>query len=269
MGNLTLVPVSGLGNRMRAMASAISLARQENISVRIVWQATKDCNARFGDLFKPLCFSPAVNLDEGGFADTPATRYNLWMPRLLRVGRYSAQSSYYRPHADLPARELLQKGDVYLACAYSVAHYTPEILHKIFSPIPLLSEKIDKTVATFTPKTVGVHIRRTDNVQAINESTLPAFEEAMHEMLDANLADRFFLCSDDESVKEHMQSVFGNRIITRSVKVRRDETESIQDAVIDLWALSKTFHILGSYYSSFTDMAAELGQATLQVVHKH
>ncbi len=41
--------------------------------------------------------------------------------------------------------------------------------------------------------------------------------------------------------------------------VARDDPAAMEDAVVDLYALSRCRKIIGSYWSSFTDTAAELG----------
>lgn len=272
--HLTLVPLGGLGNRMRAVASAIQVACETGCRIRIAWRATNDCNARWEDLFQPIDTAALglsdgqLTIDDGTLADAPASRGNLWLPTLLRKGKYVYQNSCYRPHADEPVGALLNKGNVYIATYYAFADYSNEFLQQIFVPNTLLAQKIAQTIASFTPDTIGIHIRRTDNRQSITESPLTAFHKRMDQALANGEADRLFLCTDDLAVREHLVATYADRILCRRIKLRRDSTEAIQDAVVDLWCLSRTKLILGSYYSSFSDTAAELGRATLEVVRK-
>lgn len=271
---LTIVPLGGLGNRMRAVASAIQTAKETGCRLRIVWRATSDCNARWEDLFQPLRLAALglgegqATIDHGTWTDTPASRGNLWLTALLRRGSYDYQNSCYRPHADEHIATLLNKGRVFIATYYAFAEYSNELLQQIFVPTHQLAQQIDHTVSLFTPATVGIHIRRTDNRQAISESPLSAFRQRIDNALASGKADRLFLCTDDCAVRDHLTTLYGDRILCRRVKLNRNSTEAIQDAVVDLWCLSRTKHILGSYYSSFSDTAAELGHATLEVVRK-
>lgn len=53
MRDLTLVPLGGLCNRLRALLSARSLVDHDHeLRVRVVWDANRDCAARYGDLFE-------------------------------------------------------------------------------------------------------------------------------------------------------------------------------------------------------------------------
>jgi len=268
MTSLTLVPIGGLGNRMRAIASAIKLADEAQCQLRIAWQATRDCNATFDDLFLPID-NPNVSVDKGTFADSPANKTNLWLPKLLRGSKYAYDNSYYRPQQDDNLRNILTQGSAYIACGYSIGEYEPKLLTQVFVPNTLLDSRITETIGQFSPHTIGVHIRRTDNKQSICESPLTAFRERIDQALEAQEADRIFLCTDDQRVKDHFASVYGDRLITRQIKLERSICQAIQDAVVDMWCLSKTAKIVGSYYSSFTDTAAELGNTPLEIVRKH
>ena len=42
----------------------------------------------------------------------------------------------------------------------------------------------------------------------------------------------------------------------------------MQEAAIQLWSLARTRRLLGSYWSSFSDMAAEIGGIPLHIVQQ-
>lgn len=54
MNEITFVPVGGLANRMRAMASAITLAQQTDSKLKVIWFPTWDLYAPFDSLFEPI-----------------------------------------------------------------------------------------------------------------------------------------------------------------------------------------------------------------------
>ena len=61
MKNLTLVPLGGLCNRLRALLSARSLVDHDHeLRVRVVWDVNRDCAARYGELFEDH-FTPPGN----------------------------------------------------------------------------------------------------------------------------------------------------------------------------------------------------------------
>ena len=51
---IKLVPTGGLGNRMRAIASAIAIAEHYQAPIEILWNARKGLNANFEQLFLPI-----------------------------------------------------------------------------------------------------------------------------------------------------------------------------------------------------------------------
>ena len=61
---------------------------------------------------------------------------------------------------------------------------------------------------------------------------------------------------------------YPDRIITQRTQVRRDTLDGMREAVVDLWCLAATQRIIGSYWSSFTDTAAELRQIPLEIVQE-
>lgn len=54
MGKITFVPVGGLANRMRAVASAVMLAGKTKSELSIIWFQDWALNAPFYQLFKPV-----------------------------------------------------------------------------------------------------------------------------------------------------------------------------------------------------------------------
>lgn len=62
-GSLLFVPVGGLANRMRAVASAYNLARHTGVNLSVVWFGDWAVNARFCNIFEPvngLCLRDAT-----------------------------------------------------------------------------------------------------------------------------------------------------------------------------------------------------------------
>ena len=69
----------------------------------------------------------------------------------------------------------------------------------------------------------------------------------------------FYLATDDLSEEEQLREIFPGRIISNETRdLSRNSNTGIQDDLLDLWCLSNTSLIIGSYFSSFTDIAADL-----------
>lgn len=88
---------------------------------------------------------------------------------------------------------------------------------------------------------------------------MEAFIRAMKQETTLNPNANFFLVSDCHKTTLFFQKQFPNKVYIREQKQLSRKTEDgIKDAVIDLWSLSRTNKILGSYGSSFSHTAAEL-----------
>lgn len=124
-----------------------------------------------------------------------------------------------------------------------------------FSPTPQLTHRINEITSHFTPHTTAIHIRRTDNTQSIAQSPLQAFISAMRNDISQRPATNFYLATDDQSVKEQLNAIFPNRITTSPAPAKRNTPQGIQDALTEMYALSKAPYLHGSYYSAFSDIA--------------
>ena len=78
----------------------------------------------------------------------------------------------------------------------------------------------------------------------------------------------FYLATDDFAVKNEICRRFGGKVLTLPTPTCRKSLAGIQNAVVDLWCLAHTKRLIGSYWSSFTDTAAELGRIPVTIVRK-
>lgn len=132
--------------------------------------------------------------------------------------------------------------------------------------LPHLQARIDGLVSHFGDSSIGVHVRRTDNRLSIEQSPLSAFRAAIDKKIDEGEAETIYLATDSEEVKDYMHLTYGNRVLCQAHKADRHTFVGMEDAVVELWALAQTGQILGSYYSSFSDTAAELFGRPLHIV---
>ena len=81
---------------------------------------------------------------------------------------------------------------------------------------------------------------------------------------------KFFVCSDSASVIEKLKKIFGDRILTYSrhsdLETSRSTRVGAQDDLAELLLLSKNKIIIGSYISTFTEMAWYFGGAKAKVI---
>lgn len=270
---ITFVPAGGLGNRMRAIASAIELAKDAKSELNIYWFQDWGLGCRFDDLFLPLHID-GVNLKEAAIADKllfdRPRKKNLYLPKLFEKLIFDKclyeeeVTSLYLNNGNFLSWCLNK--NVYLSsCVYFYPPVLPNHLFDIFHPIPDIQKKIDLICSSFPESTVGVHIRRADHITAIQESPIELFIERMkQEPEDVS----FYLATDSEEVKEEMKKIFGKRIITSPHKANRGNLQGMQDALTELYVLSHTNKIIGSSKSTYSESAAEIGNIHCEVMKK-
>jgi hypothetical protein len=126
-------------------------------------------------------------------------------------------------------------------------------------------ESIATGQMTFT-KPIGIHIRRTDHLNCIQASPLPAFEEKVSALLEENCGQQFFLASDELSVKNKFKELYSHSIISPIYTLGRMTKEQQQHGIVDWLLLHKCSKILASRGSSFSELAALRAGIVLEVV---
>lgn len=265
---IALVPVGGLANRMRAISSAVSLSGGDEL--QIYWFKDAGLNCTFRQLFQtiPLSYVKVKETHIGHqlLFDRPR-RKNLYIPRLFQQMRFD--SCLYEDQTQENAldyeRWKQSHHSVYLA-SYNQFYKSTIELKDLFVPVKSIQERIDSISEPFTAHTIGVHIRRGDHRIAIEKSPLALFVQMMERKIDEDKQTNFFVASDSETDKNLLIKRFGERIITSCQPAERNTVAGMQQAVVDIYALSKTHTILGSFYSSFSEIAAQLGHCKLQMM---
>jgi hypothetical protein len=267
---LYLRPLNGLCNRMRAIASALSLSTAADSRLIVFWEIDRDVGVRYEELFRPDSRFKIVNVaPHQTFRD--AVLFLLygemervygvpvkWITRLVFRDRILRQ---VRPgqFGNAELERFVQSGPRVLISSWWAFYGNPEPGFSFFRPHPSEQAQIDQICGQFGAHTIGVHIRRTDNVNAIRYSPTHAFVAAMKDCIAADADVRFFLSTDSEEIESEMKCMFGERVITRSRNISRSSVEGMTDAIVDLFLLSRTSRILGSYYSTFSETAASIG----------
>lgn len=259
---VVLVPYAGLCNRMNAIASTLKLVEDEGYSLSIWWESNSDLSADFEDLFEKHILDPYLNkLRWNKILKYRARPMNLFIPKFLRYFFYTMQfEDISRKSNDFKSK--IRYGRNYISTCHAIGE--KKDLNSLFVPVKTIRDRIEKVKKTFPDYTVGIHIRRTDHDRCIQDSSIEDFKAKMDVEIKKNPDVGFFLATDDEEVKEHMKTFYGERIITMDNSLSRISKDGMEDAVVDLWALSGTDKIIGSYYSTYSLVAAELGGIELE-----
>ena len=275
MNKLTFVPAGGLANRMRATAAAYTLASRVGSPVSVVWFCDWALNAPFHALFEPVRFD-GMTLRDASWTDRVMLdrprRKNFFIPRLFqrimfRSALYEARITPLR-RQNFDFEQWARQGNVYLASYTGFLPYDFALLRQLFVPLPEVERSIARFTRQFGRHTIGVHIRRTDNVDSIRQSPTELFIEAIDRELQANPATTIFLATDSEAIKDEMRRRYGERVLTATEEADRDSIEGIRGGIVDMFALSRTDKIYGSFQSSFSELASQIGGVELQILSK-
>lgn len=109
---------------------------------------------------------------------------------------------------------------------------------------------------------IGVHIRRGDNKKSIEGSPVENFVTRMREQKNAF----YVVATDDQKVRDQLTLDFGDRCVFPAVTLSRKTEEGMVNGVADFFALAKCTEIWGSYWSSFSDIAAKYGNLKCDIV---
>lgn len=272
-GSLTFVPTGGLANRMRAIASAYTLTQRIGSRLDIIWFKDWALNAPFQSIFMPVS---QLNLREATLKDMflydRARRKNFFfpfIPQFLLFDRRIKEQSIYFLMKDKFDFELWAKGHkCYMSSYHAITSFPDQLYHKLFRPVKEVTTLVEQFQERFTSHTIGIHIRRTDNSLSVSNSPDQLFIDAVKTEIEENHDTTIFLATDSDEVRKNFIKRFGNRIITTNEQVTRDNLDGIRGGLVDMYTLSKTKRIYGSYSSSFSEMASYIGGNPLIILKK-
>jgi hypothetical protein len=260
-------PSAGLTNRLRAIESGLSLAKELKLPVEINWLIDAQMVAKFEDLFVlpkdlfSISYSAKYSYIKSSFFKNPLKRFiskaiskcqgipisfseidvvNLvWTQRINLLEACKNKTSYF-----------------YTCQRFFPFHYN----YSWVDPVPVIQEKLNVIHLQFQrKKVVGIHIRRSDHEVSINQSPDELFINAIENELIVEPKTIFFLATDSKETEQLFINKYGNeKIVVNKKKFGRESVEATQDSVVDLFALSFCSKLYCSYWSSFSETASIL-----------
>lgn len=236
--SLEIELLAGMANRLRAMISAICWAEDRGLSLRVIWSANDPaCMARFETLFERSSLPRWVTVDMGPMMGEGVM--------VLSPGDMAAHPE---------ATQIRSYGHFYQKDPERWLRYL-RALRPVASNVP--------SHPFFERKAVGVHVRRGDHVKARHQSPTSAFIKVM----DAEPADTVFIVATDSATERMLlNEQYKGRIWFPAMSLSRMTQKGMNDAVMDFMGLARCKKILGSYASSFSELAALYGDVALEVV---
>jgi len=280
---------NGLSNRLRAFASAYNIAKASNRKLVVIWIPDFHCEAKFTDLYKiNSLFKDIEFIEESSKADFPKTiEYKVAEYEDLNKNRViynydKANNTYIDDTTD---------HDIYIisACSLNNKHVTwhkDSALLRQLEPTDEIIIKINEFNNKYKlHEVIGVHIRMGqppekapyENISNYNESTKQScmkwrasshysvFLKEMDRIVSENPEQVFLLCCDNEEGFNEIIKMDKYKIISTEKVVYDRSKEQVKSAVIDLILLAKTKYMLGSNWSSFTEIAHRLSGKPLKL----
>lgn len=233
--------------------SAWELSRRRNEKLIVLWYLCPELNCAFEDLFRPVTEPGIKIINIRSLRDPRKLYYQLTASQRFGNDDILNNKTDGVLHEDFFAS---LKKRVYL---FTWEHFYPSRDYHFYVPTAALQARIDAFTADFAPRCVGVHIRRTDNAVSMGKSTTEQFVAEMERELAAHPETRFFLATDDQSEEDFLRSRFPGRILSNQHRtIDRNSVAGMHDALLDLYCLAASDKLIGSYWSSFTDIAADM-----------
>lgn len=278
---------NGLGNRLRAIASAAVIADKLERNLIIVWTPDYHNESKFSDLFEtqqllvlesPIFLEPVIAIQ---FAQPtgPTTSLSFEKPSGLRV-EYIARHGENIDH--LLDRQInlfivsscvlnSQLTDWTLESKWlrTQLNYLPEIRARISE-----MEKVMKI-----NECIGVHIRMGQDSQTIKAESIQGwtpqsakalienrrlshyiyFSQEISRILQDSPTQRFLVCADNEKIYRKLKKRFGDLILFYPRLHWDRSREQMVEALIEVVLLSKCQRVIGSPWSSYTELVSRLG----------
>lgn len=262
---------------MRVLASCMCLQDSVSQHFTYYWKQDEELNATFEDLFEPL---PGIVIHSMPFKqrllDYRKIRYGIWKKFIRVFYRYFLYDAIW---SDIEIQQLKRRTDLNklleLPENKRVLIWTCEEFgnnlnyFNYFRPKQSLLEEINRRSAEFPEVIYGIHIRQTDQIVSIRKSPVSLFIHKMEEVLKLEPEAHFYVSTDEPKVQEQLIQQFGSKILLLENKsFTRNSLQGMEAAVLDMFLLSKTRKIYGSFWSSFNEVAARLGQIPLEQLTK-
>lgn len=240
---------------------------QGGYTIDVYWERHEECGAFFDELFRPINHESLAVYRATHVSVKHSRKRNLYFPTLVR--KFAFDASFHGPEIRDEDFSVLLRGKrkVFIDSYNRFCPYTIErTLARYFRPIPAIERRIEEVTALYAPHTIGVHIRRTDHIDAIKGSPTELFLHRMDEEVARDAACKFYVATDDKQVKQLVADRYGERVITHDWQLSRSTRAGMQDAVAELFCLGRTSEIIGSAYSTYSVDAAALYDIPLHVL---
>jgi len=257
----------GLGNRLRAFASAGVIADMDDRELVVIWEPDHHCDCRMGDLLK----YDGICLEQGFFHEAQQKGMAVYTYMEAEEGAKKDARIVHTSNQDL-----------YIRSAYVLnSPYSSWAAENIFlKNLTISDEVLDLMSAVRRPNVLGVHVRMqgakgsdnnsydrpenwTDEGQELlhywrEKSHFSHFQKRIDGLIEAGAAETIFLAADTPATYDAFAQQYGGRVARLQRNLFDRSKHQIQYGLADVLLLSECKHFLGSSWSSFSELALRL-----------
>lgn len=259
---------SGLGNRLLMLAGCLRVAERTNRRLLLYWPDNDQLGSSFDTLFTN--HFDMVDAEDLNFllrSDRTVKIYNTWR-------QSGPLYTDIDPGGDPETEVIIVKGWVTAKFAGEKRNWKfhEEIDRHLRTLTPCA--EFMKQVAAFPlpPFTLGVHMRRGDPtrefIDEYRRSEDAHFLAIMQAVLDAVPDAHFFLATDHPPTEAQLREQFGDRILTYPKTSLLRHRQAMAEAMMDFLLLSRTAAVLGTHFSTFSEIAAKFGACPLLIANE-
>ena len=212
--------IGGLCNRIRTINAAYMLATVKKDDLVIIWKQNQEIMTPFNDIFTigELHDGVSIKVKNIPYKKTKlGRRLYIVFNRLYKIIKNNINIKKYMKGNDNyidPDEKVFSKKNIYIeSCEEFLKPKAESVL--LFSKYIL--DKVESLVKD--EEYIGVHIRRTDNLISIENSTTQGFINKMSELVNENENQIFYVASDSKTEIMKMKEHFPNRIMEYKEKI--------------------------------------------------
>ncbi len=257
----------GLGNRLRAIASAAAIADKTDRELVVIWEPDHHCECDFTDLFdyqsQVMTTSFTSVASDGGY-----TTFNY-----MEIEDGSDRGAPVVLKPGMPA---------YIRSAYVLNHSASDWAaeNAFLRELTPTRHVIDLVESVRTPNDVSVHVRMEaapgtqihsydspDNWPEEDHVTLQKWRARSHfsnfmarldQMIEMGEVETIFLAADMPEIYAIFEETYGDRVANLSRTLYDRSREQMHYALADAILLGRSRAMLGSNWSSFSEIALRL-----------
>lgn len=270
---IVLEPYGGLGNRIRAIESGIRLACKLNRKLHIIWRINLYSPESFSDIIEEIkeCDCRITILDDKYYATSTEKKskflsvsnrlrrmFNKLYMEIEGKGKHIDYSGYPKKKYEL---DNFNKKNMYIYACGGFLNGDVDYKKIVFCKnIEKRAHDVYNGLFGESDYVVGVHIRRGDHIECIENSPLELFVDKMNEIIGEKTNVKFYVCSDEDSIIEQLMNIFADRVMVYNGFDRtRWSVKSQIDAMSEILLLSQCNMVIRSAMSTFALLAAEIG----------